>query len=143
MHTYSASTRIAATPERIWPIVADVERWPEWLPTMTSVENLSASALALGSRYRLVQPGFRTTLWTVVELVPMRSFAWEARWPGASAVARHWVHPANAGSTDVVLEVVFSGPLAFLASALAGRRIKDYLALEAASLKQKAEQQSI
>ncbi|WP_439587748.1 SRPBCC family protein [Hydrogenophaga sp.] len=143
MNTYSTSLRILATPERIWPIVADVVHWPEWLPTMTSVEGLSGSALAIGNQYHVVQPGFRPTLWTVIELEPPRCFAWEARWPGARALARHTVRAAPDGqSSDVELQVLFSGPLGFLASAIAGRRIQAYLAREVESLKQKVEQQA-
>ncbi len=128
-------------PDRIWPIMADVVHWPEWLPTMTSVEGLSGAALAMGNQYHVVQPGFRPTVWTVVELEPQRCFAWEARWPGARALARHAVQPAPDGrSSDVALQVLFSGPLGFLASAIAGHRIRTYLTREVESLKQKVEQ---
>lgn len=140
MNTHADSLRIPGTPEHVWPVIADVTRWPEWLPTMTSVEG--PVALALGHRYQVLQPAFRPTSWTVVELEPPRSFAWEAHWPGARALARHSVRPAGADASDVVLEVLFSGPLGFLASALAGRRIRAYLALEVASLKQKLEQRT-
>lgn len=123
----------------IWPIMADVERWPEWLPTMTSVENLGVAPLAIGNQYKLVQPGFRPTLWSVVALEPLHFFAWEASWPGARALATHTLRPWNHESSEVVLEVYFSGPLSVLARALAGRRIKEYLALEVATLKRKVE----
>ncbi|MBL0919929.1 MAG: SRPBCC family protein [Hydrogenophaga sp.] len=142
MNRYAASVRIAAKPDRIWPVIADVTRWPDWLPTMTAVEHLDEAALRMGHRYRLLQPGFRPTLWSVVELEPQKAFAWEARWPGARALARHAVRPVTAESSEVLLQVVFSGPLGLLAGALAGRRIRRYLALEVASLKQKMEQRA-
>ena len=141
MSSYVASIKVTATPQRIWPVIADVVKWPEWLPTMTSVEGLSSSALAIGNQYKVVQPGFRPTLWTVVEYEPLRAFAWEARWIGARAIATHSINSTSADSCEVVLKVYFSGPLSFIASTLAGRRIEEYLALEVNSLKQKIESQ--
>ena len=130
MHPYIAQAFVNAAPERVWPLVADVLRWPAWLPTMTSVEPLNEGPLAVGARYRLVQPGFRPTVWSVVVLTPGRVLAWEALWPGARALASHTVNARPDGSSEVVLQVEFSGPMAWLAKALAGRRIQQYLKLE-------------
>jgi hypothetical protein len=142
MTSFVASINLAAAPASIWPEIADVMKWPEWLPTMTSVESLSSSALAIGNQYKVVQPGFRPTLWTVVEYEPLRTFAWEARWIGARAIATHSINSISGTSSEVVLKVNFSGPLSLIASTLAGRRIEKYLALEVNSLKQKIENQS-
>ena len=142
MHPYAATVRISATPERVWPVLADVVRWPEWLPTMISVEPLGAAPLAIGARYKIAQPRLRPTIWSVVKLEPLRSFAWQASWPGARALATHSLSSAPGGSSDVVLQVHFWGPLSVLARALAGRLTREYLAREVASLKQQVEAQS-
>ena len=142
MRSYTASIRIAATPERIWPALSDVVRWPEWLPTMTSVEPLGAGGqLAVGARYKLAQPRLRPTVWSVVKLEPLRSFAWQAYSPGVSILATHSIDAAAGGLSEVTLQVQFSGPLSLLAGVLAGRIIKEYLGLEVASLKQRVESQ--
>src|SRR5262245_35475249 len=142
MPPYTATIRIAATPERVWPVLADVVRWPEWLPTMISVEPLGAATLAVGARYRLAQPRLRPTIWSVVELESLRSFAWESSSPGVRILATHSVGVAPGGSSDVVLQVQFAGPLSLVARALVGRLVGEYLALEVASLKQQVEAQS-
>lgn len=46
MRRYAARTTIRATPERVWSILTDLERWPTWNTTITSVEG----KLALGEK---------------------------------------------------------------------------------------------
>lgn len=142
MRTYTATGVIAAPPERVWPVLSDVLRWPEWLPTVTSVEALGAVPLVVGARYRVTQPKLRPAIWSVVQFEPQRSFSWESRSPGVRALASHSLSPANRVATNVTLQIHFSGPLAILASALAGRLTKEYLARETASLKQRVEANS-
>ncbi|MGZ5404553.1 MAG: SRPBCC family protein [Nocardioides sp.] len=56
---------IAATPERVWGLIIDVERWPERIPTVITVERLDAGPLDVGSRTRLQHPRLPTVVWTV------------------------------------------------------------------------------
>lgn len=143
MHPYTATAEIAATPARIWPVIANVEDWPQWLPTMTSVKRMGAGALEVGARYRLEQPRLRPTVWTVVNVEPSNTFAWEARWPGARALATHSLTAGPGGSTRLVLQVSFSGPMSLLARAIAGRTVQEYLSLEAAAVKRHFEAMSL
>ncbi|MGE0706168.1 MAG: NnrU family protein [Vicinamibacterales bacterium] len=136
---FTATTRIDAPPERVWALMADVLHWPDWLPTMTAVEPLDSPALALGTRYRIVQPRLMPTIWTVVRLEPLRAFAWESRAPGVRALADHSLSPMPDGSTSVTLRVQFLGPLYVLARVLAGSLTREYLAREAAWLKTRVE----
>jgi protein-S-isoprenylcysteine O-methyltransferase Ste14 len=138
----AANVLVAAAPERAWAVMADVLRWPEWLPTVTSVEPLGPEALTLGAPYRITQPGLRPATWTVVRLEPLRSFAWESRSPGVRALGDHFLTPMPDGSTSVTLQVGFSGPLAFLARMVAGSLTREYVTREAALLKQRVEARS-
>ena len=65
------SISIAAPPERIWPALADVAAWPDWLPTVTRVEPLDGRELAPGRRYRIAQPRLQTAVWTVTALATL------------------------------------------------------------------------
>jgi carbon monoxide dehydrogenase subunit G len=49
--TFSRSRRIAAPPERIWPFVDDVTRWPEWFTEAERCEVLSGAGV--GRRQRM------------------------------------------------------------------------------------------
>ncbi|HEU4569755.1 MAG TPA: SRPBCC family protein [Gemmatimonadales bacterium] len=136
---YTVTTRIAARPEQVWAHLADVLRWPDWLPTVRSVMPLGPRPLALGARYRVLQPKLPAATWTVTALEPGRGFTWESRSPGVRVVAEHRLQPLPGAATSLTLEIRFSGPLAALARALGGPITKDYLAREASCLKWRAE----
>lgn len=136
---YLVSTDIAAPAEQVWAVLADVLRWPQWLPTVTAVQPLGAPALAEGARFRIVQPRLSPAVWSVVAVSPRSHFDWESRKPGLRVLATHEIRPVSAEVTHLRLGLGFSGPLAGLARLVAGRLSRQYLEREAAALKQRAE----
>ena len=86
---------IAAPPEAVWAVVVDVERWPERIPTVETVERLDDGPLRVGSRTRLQQPRLPTAVWTITELTDGSSYTWESSSPGVTvtAVARRRAAP--------------------------------------------------
>ncbi len=139
MWTFTATTLIDAPVEQVWLVLADVLHWPQWLPTVTSVEALGPPNMVVGANYRIVQPKLRPAVWSVVELEPPSRFSWESRSPGVRTVADHVVNAVTPDSTSLFLQVSLHGPLAGLAALVAGRLTHRYLEREAASLKHRAE----
>ena len=89
--------RVGAAPGRVWAILADVENWPTWTPSVSSVTRLDAGPLRVGSRVRIKQPRLPVTTWTVTELSAGESFSWVAAGPGFRATASHRVQPGDPG----------------------------------------------
>jgi carbon monoxide dehydrogenase subunit G len=135
---FETQETVAAPPERIWAIVADLPRWPDWTPTVTELSYLSGDALVPGATARVHQPRLRPAVWTVTDVAEGRSFTWTTGAPGVRAEALHRVAPDGAGSR-VTLRFALSGPLAPVVGLLYGRRIRRYVRTEAASLKRAAE----
>jgi carbon monoxide dehydrogenase subunit G len=129
---------IAAPPERVWAVLVDVERWPERIPTVDSVERLDDGPLAVGSRTRLRQPRFSPAVWTVTELTDGASFTWESKTSGVTVVASHDVEPHPDGSR-LTLALTVSGLLAGVGWLMTRSLTTRYVETEAASIKAAAE----
>ena len=55
---FSITVDVNATPERVWTVMSDIERWHEWTPSVKSITRLDRGPLARGSRARnSVNPG--------------------------------------------------------------------------------------
>jgi hypothetical protein len=139
MTTYETSISIDASQEAVWGVLSAVTEWPAWLPTVSRVEPLNGAPLALGARYRIVQPKLRPGIWNVTVLDPPRRYAWEARWPGLQATGDHVVERTAPDRSRVKLSIAFSGPLGTLVGRLSRDVTLRYLDQEAASLKAKVE----
>ncbi|WP_439659345.1 SRPBCC family protein [Lentzea sp. HUAS TT2] len=129
---------IAAPPERVWEVLVDVERWPERIPTVDSVERLDDGPFAVGSSARLRQPKLPEAVWTVTELTDGVSYTWESKSPGVLGVASHFVEPHPEGAR-LTLALDVSGPLAGLGWLMTKARARRYVETEAASIKGVAE----
>jgi uncharacterized membrane protein len=125
--------RIAATvdvaPSQVWRSFVDVEHWPEMTRSMREVRRLDSGPLRVGSEAIIKQPGLPRNRWRVTELEPDRSFTWETKAGGVTAVGGHLVVPAGPGST-ITLTLSQHGPLAGIIGVLMGRRIRRNLAME-------------
>jgi uncharacterized membrane protein len=137
--TYDTSISIDASQEAVWRVLSAVTRWPEWLPTVSTVEPLDGAPLALGSRYRVVQPKLRPGIWKVTVLDPPRRYTWEARWPGVLTVGNHVVERDAPDRSQVTLSISFSGPIGSVIGKLSRNVTERYILQEAASLKEKVE----
>lgn len=130
---YEATRSIAAAPSEVYAAISDVDRWPEWLDTVHSVERLDEGPLRIGSRVRIRQPKLPTAVWEVTDVVAGHHFTWEATGPGLRSIGRHVVEPDAAGAR-VTLGIEQTGPLRWLAALVWGRLTQRYVEREARCL---------
>lgn len=140
MSSFRYAVEIFAPPRLVWDLVIDVERWPEWTPTVTRVERLEPGPLVLGSRARLWQPKLLTAVWKVSELdEDTGTFTWFTARPGIRVTAIHRVEPTHDGATRLTLELKYGSILGpFMAMQLKNLNW-DYLTKEAQGLKTRCE----
>jgi hypothetical protein len=132
------SIEVAAPPGRVWEVLADVERWPEWTDSVTSVERLDPGPLQIGSKTRIRQPRLPVAVWEVTEVVEGSHFVWVAKGPGVTTVGGHYVENDGTGAR-AISRVDQQGPGGWLIGVLTKGLTNRYLAMESAGLKARAE----
>lgn len=131
--TIEHRARIDAPPELVWSVTIDVDRWPEWTPTVTSVVREDSGPLRVGSAVTMKQPGQPAARWVVTELVDGQRFAWETRRRGLRMVGAHDLTPDGAATINT-LRLEASGWLARMLGPLLRRAVRRALAAESDGL---------
>jgi uncharacterized membrane protein len=134
----TVAVSINAPPHKVFALLCDVERWPEWTPTMISVQRLDNGPFAVGTSVRIRQPKLLPAVWRVTELKERSHFTWVTRAPGLLMRAGHVVKPEGAGAR-VELSFEISGLMAPLLSRLYGGLIAEYITTESQKLKIRSE----
>jgi len=129
---------IKAPASQVFAVLCDVERWPEWTSTVTSIRRIDSGPLAVGSSAWIKQPKLRKAVWRVAELEDGKRFAWVTSGLGVQVKGDHVVESAGDGSR-VTLTIKVSGLLAPLVVRLYRGLFEQYLATEANGLRQHCE----
>ena len=138
---FHISVDIAASPDKVWAVMADAERWHEWTPSVRSIRWLDAGPLRVGSRALIRQPRFPPAMWKVIALDPGRSFTWRSGAPGMWVHAQHSVMASGDG-TRAVLSLHYQGVIGELLGRLTRGITDRYLGFEAAGLKRRSEERT-
>ena len=137
---FEATIDVAAPGQHVFEVYTDVERWPEWTASVTSVERLDQGPLSVGSRARIKQPRLPPAVWEVTEVVAGRSFTWMARGPGIVTTGSHVVAtPEGEGPVRVTASLEQAGLLGPLLGLLTKRLTNRYLQTELQGLKARCE----
>jgi hypothetical protein len=142
MQTLHSEIEIETTPERVWAVLTDLDRFGEWNPFMTEARGTVSKGNRL--RVRLSPPGGRgvTMKPRVTVAAPGRMFEWlgHAGFPGVfDGRHRFELRPTATGTTFVQHET-FSGVLAPLFMRMLARRTAAGFVLMNEALKARAEQ---
>jgi hypothetical protein len=140
MKQFAAAASIHAAPERVWSILTDAPRYPEWNPTVSKVDG----RIAAGARvavHATLSPG-RAFPVTVAVFDPPRRMVWRGGMPLGLFVGERVFElvPRPGGGVDFSMRERFTGVLA----PLVGRMLPDLQpAFDefAAALKREAERQ--
>ena|ERR1700744_1889544 len=138
MKTFNVMVDIDASAQRVFRALSDVEKWPDWTPTVQSVRRLDSGPFTVGSRARIVQPKIRPAVWQVSAMDADANFTWVSKSPGLRLEAGHTVQPAGAGCR-VSLTFEITGALSSIAGLIFGRTIAEYVTTEAQALKKHCE----
>jgi uncharacterized membrane protein len=136
------SIEIHAPAQLVWEVFSDVQRWPEWTASVTSLVGKDGANLAVGKRFSIKQPGMSKLVWKVTEIDHGSSWTWVQRSPGVLVTARHWVTGQPGGRTLVRQQLEQRGVLGALVGRMMIKKTKRFLELEAQGLKARSEELS-
>ncbi|MCA9656189.1 MAG: SRPBCC domain-containing protein [Myxococcales bacterium] len=111
MLEYSTSTTIDAPAEKVWEVLIDTAKWPEWDPSCERIEG----EVALGAKIKAftkLSPG-RAFPVKVTTLVPNETMVWSGGMPlGLFKGERTYsLRELDQGRTEFRMREVFSGPM--------------------------------
>ena len=136
------SVEIDAPAKLVWEVFSNVQSWPEWTESVTSLVGQDGANLAVGNRFTIKQPGMSRLVWKVTGIDPGSSWTWVQRSPGVRVTARHWVTAQPGGRTLVRQQLEQRGLLGALVGRMMVKKTKRFLELEAQGLKARSEQLS-
>jgi hypothetical protein len=142
MNQFVITEEIWAKTDVVWKILADVERWHEWSPSIQKITPMAYRAMGVGARYRVIQPKLAPMVYEVTAFEPGHQFTWEAKSIGIRVVGEHWIFPSSVRD-HVLLKLVLrrEGFLAPLVHLFWGKLTRDYVTTEAKGLRSRAESQ--
>ena len=136
---FEKSIEIAASQQRVWNVLSDINAWPQRIETVDSVEVLTPGPLGEGSRVRLRQPKLPEGTWEVTVWDEPSYFEWVLQSTGVSNVAGHRVEALADDRSRLTLTLDMGG----FFIAIFGRFYKDltnrYMSLEAEGMQRAAE----
>jgi uncharacterized membrane protein len=141
MRTFSKTFLIEAAPSRVWQVMSDLQRWPEWTASVSSVEMKSSGPIGVGTSVVVRQPKLPAATWTITAFEPSAGFTWISRAPGVVVSARHVIEEVL-GGTKVTLSICYAGLFGALLATMTASLNERYLAMEAAGLRERSESTS-
>jgi uncharacterized protein YndB with AHSA1/START domain len=139
MTVVQRSIDIDAPAATVWAVLVDVERWPEWNASTSSVRRSRTGPLTVGEQVVVRQPRLPTATYTVTDLDDGRSFTWEAGNAVVRGVGEHVLTPRVGGGCTATLRLTQRGPGAWLVGTLLGGLVRRYVRAEAEGLKARSE----
>ncbi|MEQ9519287.1 MAG: SRPBCC family protein [Parvibaculum sp.] len=138
MPRFDAQIDIDAPPETIWQVLSDVENWPNWAPTFTTIKLLDGGVAGEGANVWIKQPKLAGGHWVISEWRPGESFTWVSTRSGQRICGVHDIVEQDSGcrfEQSLIFDGWLSGVTAFMGRSLITR----YMAMEAEGLKAASE----
>jgi hypothetical protein len=139
MTEISATAQIAASPQRVWAVLADLASYPQWNPLFRQ----ASGPLTRGSRVTLktVHPASGRVLTIKVKILaaqPGTELRWVSSLPGIMTGEHSFTLTPADGGTRLVQAETYRGLLARMSARTVGRTQASFQALNEA-IKQRAE----
>ncbi len=130
-----AQVEIAASPERVWDLLSNIDRWPKWNTLVQSA--VLSGPLHPGSVFRWKSKGL-TVISTLQEVMPNRRLTWTGKAFGTRAI-HAWEIEGTADGVVLRTAESFAGWLPRLMPKTTHRMLDETLAAWLKAIKSEAE----
>ena len=126
---------VACSPERLWEVVVDVERWPALMDHVRELGIDGGGPLRPGSTATVRQRMLPAATWTVTELHDRQRFTWTSRFLRIRWTGDHVLEPVDADRTRLTLAIDAEGTVIRVLGPLLRRPFATALDAELAGLR--------
>ena len=110
VYEISNAIKIAATPEHVWAVLADLDNYPQWHPAFQSVTGQLAAGSKLTIRTASPSTGNPITLKvTVLTVEPGTELAWASKLLGVTTIKRRFLLRSADGGTELTQAGTYRG----------------------------------
>ena len=95
-----------ASPDRVWGLISQPDRWSEWSPHVRGAEGLGSPEVVEGRQGSVVLRGGLRIAARITQVSPGESWSWQV----AGLRVRHAVRPASGGGSRIEHAVEGSAP---------------------------------
>lgn len=115
MKEYVTASTIAASPERVWAVLADGVAYSQWNPEIIGIRGQFAPGARFVAEVRLGDGAVRSVSQRVVEFEPPHRMTWRGGLPFGLFVGRRtFTVTPSANGADFRMQLQMSGPLSSL-----------------------------
>lgn len=114
----------AASPEAVWGVIAEVDRWPSWNPGYRAAHLDGPIEVGTVGTVTLANGGQRE--FTIVEAKPQASLVLGGSGPGVRLRFHHAIEPLPTGGARVSMAATLDGPFTPIFSRLFGPALAGY-----------------
>ena len=115
MKEYVTASTIAASPERVWAVLADSEAYSQWNPEIIGIRGQFATGARIVAQVRLGDGAVRSVPQRVVEFEPPHRMTWRGGLPFGLFVGRRtFTVTPSANGAEFRMHLQMSGPLSAL-----------------------------
>jgi hypothetical protein len=121
---FSHTIKTSASPEQVWTVWIDVERWAEWDTELHDA--CLESSFAFGATGKLTPKKGRVSTFRISQFSQGKSYTFTVQLPLCRLNIYRYLQ-SQSGCTEFTHEVSFQGLLAFIFGLLLGRKFREAL----------------
>jgi len=122
----------------VYGIWTDIEKWNLWTKSIKQISYLENFSFKVGGKAKVIQPKLSPAVWKITEIKVDKSFTWETKILGVTAIGDHILENSSRGTIAKSI-LTYKGLFASLLCAISRNLTIQYMTMEMEGLKNECE----